>query len=147
MKKSTIFIIAVIYLLSIYVVTLFGMKIKVDQFEIPVQKIEITTYDTIDYDNVKRKSLVWNDNTENTFFIDYSYSPKNATHSDKIKFSITCENETVNVDGEEKQIPIAEITQFGQIVFNFQGFAEVRIFVADGSGCNDILRVTCRKLN
>ena len=147
MKKTTIFIIAVVYLLSIYVVTLFGMKIKVDQFEIYVEKIEITTYDTIDIDNVKRKSLVWNDNTENTFFVDYSYSPKNATQSDKVKFSIVCDKETAIIDGEEKQVPIAMITDFGKVVFNYPGLATITVFVPGGFRASDTLRVSCRKVS
>lgn len=141
MKKTTIFIIAVVYLLSIYVVTLFGMKIKVDQFEILMEKIEITTYDEIDIKGVKTKNIEFNETVEYTSFqLDYTYSPTNATHSDKVKFVIS--GNIKKKDGQE--ITIATVTDFGKVIFTNPGTVTVKILVSDGSGVNDTIRVTCR---
>lgn len=140
MKKSTIFIIAVIYLLSIYVVTLFGMKIKVDQFEILMEKIEITTYDEKDIKGIKTKNIVFDENVEYTSFqLDYTYSPTNATHPDQVKFIISGNIKKKN--GEE--VTIASVTSFGKVIFTNPGTVTVKILVSDGSGVNDTIRISC----
>ena len=47
MRKSVIFIISIIYVVSIVVVTFFGMKIRMEQFPIIFDTISITSYDEI----------------------------------------------------------------------------------------------------
>ena len=47
MRKSVIFIISVIYIVSIVAVTFFGMKIRTDQFQIYITNLQITSYDQI----------------------------------------------------------------------------------------------------
>ena len=47
MKKSVIFLIAVLYLISIVVVSFFGLQISVDQFQVYMTSLSITSYDQL----------------------------------------------------------------------------------------------------
>ena len=63
MKKSVIFLIGIIYIMSIVVVTFFGLQPGVDQFQIYLDNITITTYDFQSssgqkYKNVERKIIL-----------------------------------------------------------------------------------------
>lgn len=141
MKKSVIFTISVIYLLSIFIVTLFGMKIKIDQFAIYMTDLQITSYDRISIKGVKTKNLDWDElKGYSEFQIEYEYKPDNATYPDKIKFALT---DHIKVrDGAEVQI--ATITSFGKVVFTSIGTVRVKVYATDGSAKEDTIQISCR---
>ncbi len=142
MKKSVIFIISVIYLLSIFIVTLFGMKIKVDQFEIYMSDLQITNYDKIDKKGNKVTTVYMDENVGvATFLVEYEYKPENASYPDKIKFLLR--NNIKIVDGQE--VNIATITDYGMVAFTRVGTVTVKVYAADGSNKEDYISISCRK--
>lgn len=141
MRKSVIFTISIIYALSIFVVTLFGMKMKVDQFVIYMDKLEITSYDKISVKGIKQKTVYLGENDEYVAFqLEYEYTPDNATYPDKIEFLLKDEVKTRN--GEE--ITIATITSFGKVVFTAIGTVTVKVYAGDGSVLEDVIQISCR---
>ncbi len=141
MKKSVIFTISIIYALSIFIVTLFGMKMKVDQFVIYMDKLEITSYDKISVKGVKQKTVYLGEHDEYVAFqLEYEYTPDNATYPDKIEFLL--KDEVKIRDGEE--ITIATITSFGKVVFTAIGTVTVKVYAGDGSVLEDVIQISCR---
>ena len=99
MKKSVIFLIGVLYIISIVVVTFFGLQATIDQFQVYMNSISITSYDQIVNDN---KYLIVNFNDTEGYtsvFIEYDYTPSNATHPDRVSFSLVS-NTYVDENGE-----------------------------------------------
>lgn len=142
MKKSVIFMITVIYLMSIFIVTLFGMKIRVDQFVIYMSDLQITNYDKIDKKGNKVAYIYIDDYEEySTFQVKYEYKPENISYPDKIKFLIRDNVKVLN--GEE--ITIATITEFGKVAFTRNGSVQVKVYATDGSGKTDYITITCLK--
>lgn len=142
MKKSVIFTISIIYLLSIFIVTMFGMKIKVDQFEIYMSDLQITNYDKIDKKGNKVKTIYMDDNVGYvTFQVEYEYKPENASYPDKIKFLLR--NNTRILDGQE--VEIATVTDYGTVAFTRVGSVTLKVYATDGSSKEDYISVSCRK--
>lgn len=140
MKKSVIFIICVIYGLSIFIVTLFGMKIKVDQFEIYMTDLTITSYDSESKKGIKLKTIYKDETQESVKFrIEYEYKPENASYPNKIKFSIS--DNVKKKDGEE--VVVAQISSLGIVEFFAVGTVTVRVYATDGSNQSDTLEITC----
>ena len=102
MNKSVIFFIAVIYVVSIVVVTFFGLAINMDQFNVYMNKIEITSYDQI-YNGDKWLTIKFDeqDADNNSVFVDYITGPDNATHPEKISFTLS-NNTFTDSNGEVK---------------------------------------------
>lgn len=128
-------------MLSIFVVTLFGMKMKIDQFVIYMDNLEITSYDKVSAKGVKQKT-VYMDELKGyaEFQIEYEYSPDNATYPDKIEFLL---KDQVKIRGGE-EITIATITAFGKVVFTAIGTVTVKVYAGDGSVLEDIIQISCR---
>lgn len=141
MKKSVIFLIAIIYLVSIVVVTFFGMKISIDQFEIIMKGIEITTYTGINNQGTKFLRLNLNDEGYASAIIEYDYEPENATHPDRVKFTLTGNKGIDKETGEEKVY--ATISDRGELLIFNQCAFFVTLTANDGSGVKDELYVRC----
>ena len=142
MRKSVIFIISIIYILSIVAVTFFGMKIRMDQFQIYLTKIEITSYDQM-VGNNKYLRLEFNELGETSTFITYKYEPSNATNPDMVEFRL--DNVPTYIDeedGEEK--PCAIITNMGELLFYKRANVRVTVLTRDGSSLQDSVLVRCR---
>ena len=153
MKKSVIFIISIMFFLSVYIVTLFGMKIKIDQFAIYMTDLGIqqSSYDKIDSRGVKTKTIQWEDNADHITicWIDCKPEPSNASFPEAIKFSLSgnvkeIDNEEVLVgykNGVEEKI--AKVEPNGRVTFFNPGSAIVRIYSVDGSGLEDKIQIFC----
>lgn len=141
MNKSVIFFIAVIYVVSIVVVTFFGLAINMDQFNVYMNKIEITSYDQI-YDGNKWLTIKFDeqDADNNSVFIDYITGPDNATHPEKISFTLS-NNTFTDSNGEVKVF--AEVTANGEVVFYARRLVTLTIRTLDGSNLSDSLVINC----
>lgn len=147
MKKSVIFIISVIYLLSIFIVTLFGMKIKVDQFVVYMSDLQITNYDKINKKGNKVKTLYLESGQEAiSFFIEYEYQPENISYPEKVKFSLSGQVQIfANESGEPEEIEIATVDAKGWVVFTHIGEVTAKVYATDGSGKSDTMILSCLK--
>ena len=141
MKKSVIFLIAIIYLVSIVIVTFFGMQIAIDQFKVYMTKIEITNeykmiddekYIIIKFDTVQGYTSI---------FIDYETAPDNASNPEKISFRISG-NEYV--DSEGNVTICATVTDNGEVTFTRPGQVVVTVSTEDGSRLSDSVNILCR---
>lgn len=141
MKKTIIFLLIAIYAISIVVVTFFGMSIRMDQFKIYMDKIEITTYDTIRRDGIKQKNVVFDETFLSegyvSLFIDYITGPENASNPEKVEFVLV--GDTYEEDGETKYY--AKIYPTGELVLYKPCNITVTVRTADGSELSDSLYV------
>ncbi len=142
MRKSVVFLLGAIYLVSIVVVTFFGMQAKMDQFQIYMTKIEITSYDNISQGN-KYKFITY-DETEGfcSTFITYTYEPSSATFPERVSFSLVGNTYTDETTGETKYY--ATISTSGELVFYKRKAVTVTITTTDGSKLSDSVMVICR---
>lgn len=141
MRKSVLFFIGIIYIVSIVVVTFFGMRAKMDQFQIYVSNISITSFDQ-EFEGMKYLTVNFND-TEGyaSVFITYNYAPEDATFPDRVRFSLV-DNTYVDAGGETHYY--AEISATGELVFYARKAVKVTITTADGSKLSDSVTVICR---
>lgn len=141
MRKSVLFAIGIIYLISIVVVTFFGLQPRMDQFKVYMTKIEITTYGRI-IDGKKYLNVRLNE-TEGfvSTIIDYDYAPDNASNPGSVSFSI--EGNTYK-DEDEAIITFATISNSGELVFYEKGAVTITITTTDGSKLTDSVLVVCR---
>lgn len=141
MRKSVLFFIGAIYIVSIVVVTFFGMQAKMDQFQIYMTNIEITSYDQLVNGN-KYLTINFNE-TEgySSVFITYKYAPNNATFPDRVKFSIV--GNTYEDENGETQY-YAEISPAGELVFYSRKAVKISITTTDGSKLTDTVNVICK---
>ena len=141
MKKSVIFLIGVLYIISIIVVTFFGLQATIDQFQVYMNSISITSYDQIVNDN---KYLIVNFNDTEGYtsvFIEYDYTPSNATHPDRVSFSLVS-NTYVDENGETAYY--AQVSATGEVVFYARRTVKLVITTTDGSKLTDSLMIICR---
>ena len=144
MKKSVLFIIGVIYFISIFVVSFFGMSISIDQFKVYINKVEITNYQEIDPYYGKTTFLEFDDLEGASFFVEYKVGPENATNKSALKFSLT---NNVFIDEFGNESPIAQIDQKGELFFLRQGTVKVVLESTDGLSKSDYMWVDCYKLD
>lgn len=141
MRKSVLFLILVIYLISVVVVTFFGMKARMDQFQIYMNRIEITSFDQKVGDD--KYLIVKYNETEGytSLFIEYEYGPTEATFPEKIKFTLS-NNTYVDDDGNTQYY--ATISQMGELTFFKKKAVKVTLTTMDGSKLSDTVTVICR---
>lgn len=153
MKKSVLFLILIIAILSIFVVSFFGTKAKFDKFKVYIDEVEITSFD-FQFDGEKYIHLTLNEEIgEVSKFIDYRVGPKNATEKSKIEFTFVDtnvykdeENEMFVLyeeleDGERETI--ATLNKMGEITFYREGAVLVQLASKDGLERSDLVFVYC----
>ncbi len=140
MKKSVIFLIAVIYLVSIVVVTFFGLQVSMDQFQVYMTSINITTYSQLVNEN--KYLIVDYDETEGytSVFIEYDYGPSNATYPDRVNFTLV-DNTYIDDNGETHYY--AEVSPNGEVVFYSPKTVKLFINTTDGSKLTDSVIIIC----
>lgn len=121
MKKSVVILIAIIYIASIALVSFFGLKYKVFEEEIPVERIEILN-EGLKENTMWGKYIVISpdENGEWVYQILYRVYPDNATNN-KVEFSY------------DEQIKVATVDEFGVVRFTGPGVIKVQLIPADGS--------------
>lgn len=140
MKKSVIFLIGVIYALSIVVVSFFGMQPAVDQFKVYMTDIEITNYTTI-ANGEKYITLDYNEIEGITRVdLEYSYSPDNASYPNSVKYTITG---NTYKDSNGDVVTFATVSSTGSVEFLEPGLVTVTITATDGSKVSDSVKIIC----
>ena len=140
MKKSVIFLIGVIYVLSIVVVSFFGMQPAVDQFKVYMTDIEITNYTTI-ANGEKYITLDYNEIEGITRVdLEYSYSPDNASYPNSVKYTITG---NTYKDSKGDVVTFATVSSTGSVEFLEPGIVTVTITATDGSKVSDSVKIIC----
>ncbi|MBQ7467138.1 MAG: hypothetical protein IJS74_03605 [Clostridia bacterium] len=139
MRKSVLFAIGIVYLVSIVVVTFFGLQLRMDQFQVYMESINITSYDKIR--NGDKYLYLSFDETEGykSVFITFDYSPEEASYPEKVEFSLS--GNSYEEDGQIKYF--AEISQRGELVFFEKGMVIVTVATTDGSKISDKIKVFC----
>lgn len=140
MKKSVVFLIGVIYVLSIVVVSFFGMQPAVDQFKVYMTDIEITNYTTI-ANGEKYITLDYNEIEGITRVdLEYSYSPDNASYPNSVKYTITG---NTYKDSKGDVVTFATVSSTGSVEFLEPGLVTVTITATDGSKVSDSVKIIC----
>lgn len=125
MKKSTILILIVIYLGSVLIVGIFGMKsVPFEEIvyckEIIPTEVITSTGETLEIQQKDGQYYIWAEYEEGlTIWITYNLSPADCTNKD-VKISII-----------EPKIPPAEISERGEIVFSKPGVVRLRFKTTD----------------
>lgn len=131
MKKSVIVLMAVIYIISIAIVSFFGLKIDTYNAKSYVEKVEITNED-VKYDYKNEKYVVINyvadDNGIVSYQLNWRVYPDNATNK-SVKFVY------------DEQRGIASVNKFGTVIFNKKGVVTVEIKANDGSSKSDKITI------
>lgn len=143
MKKPVIFLIGALYLVSIIVITFFGMQINIDQFTIYMESITIVNdYNKDYYEETGVKYLAFPFNKSNpdanSIFIKYEITPidPQPSHPEMIKFYIES-------GGLVNGTTYATIDDKGELYFNLPTTAIVSVMTADGSNKSDNIQVRC----
>ncbi len=148
MKKTSIFIILITFVLSIFLISFYGLAIRDEHMKVYVNKAEILTCDNLqkarEEGAEKRKRLQFDEETGVTqIYIEVNIEPKVTTETncyELVFFSNTTETDGnnqfnyVTVDGE-KQL-LAEMLN-GSLTFYRPGSVKIRLHTTDGSEISD----------
>ncbi|MCD8203976.1 MAG: hypothetical protein LUB56_02500 [Coprobacillus sp.] len=148
MKKSSIFIIIVVFAVSIVVVTFFGMAISMDQFKVYMTSIEITNETTKMYDtqgNVIMDLIMLPFNYADTYssvIIDYVTTPEDATEKNSVRFYLS--SNATYTDPETGEVTIyADVRWNGEVVFYSPASIRAYVTTTDGSQLTDYVDIWC----
>lgn len=121
MRKPVLFLLGIIYVVSILVVTFFGLQISDDQYYHYIEKVEIISpYDKDYYEQTQKKYLIkeYDDLniTENYVQLDYDVYPKDddKIHKDKVRYYISYGDDTYLDDNGIEQHYFS-LTQYGKV--------------------------------
>ncbi len=132
MKKSVIILIALIYIVSVALVSFFGLKAKVFNPIVYTESVELLNTDLKTNDEGERYVVVRPDeNGERKYQILYRVHPDNATE-DGVIFSY------------DKDIDYVTIDEDGVVTFSQKGVVVVEIIAKDGSGAKATITIFAR---
>ena len=147
MKKTSIFIILVTFLASIFLVSFFGAQVIDEQFKSYIRNVEITTF------TAKKPSsgekyyiLTYEEGGDNFVSIDYevTFSREGVSEEGLIEFAIISGNSTFEQDGETYDKAVLQ-GRGNVLYFNAPCAVtvEIRSSSKDGSGCSDRCQYIC----
>lgn len=120
MRKSVFFLLTIIYVVSILVVTFFGIQIEIGQYQTYIESVTITNEHEIREiggEKIKfiRKEYDDNNLLENYIQLEYAITPVNdKVRIDKVKYYISSGDETyTDEDGKEQHL--MNVTDFGKV--------------------------------
>jgi len=145
MKKSNIFIILIVFALSIVLISFFGLVIRNDQFKVYVETMEIDTTDLIIRSGDKVKYLDY-EGPGTSYEIPVVFTPDNAT--DKTYQLFIDFDEVPDItegDVTEKAVKIDKVTN--EIIFLKPATVRVQVLSKDGSSKKDEIIIICRIKN
>ncbi len=144
MRKSVLFLVGILYLVSIVVVTFFGMQARMDQFKVYVSSVEIVNEGIsvkTDENGNETKSITIRfpnkDATEVSFSIQTKVLPENATNK-------TLAYTLMNSNGEPVPEEDARILSDGRISFAKTMSVTLIVTSTDGSSKSDSIKIRCR---
>lgn len=133
MKKSVVIIIAVIYGLSIIVVTLFGLQHKSFNEIVYVSQIEIIEENASYHQDGSKYIMITPDESGGCQYqLVWMVTPDNATNKDV----------TFNYDTQKSYVTVDEN---GLVTFTNQGSVTITITAADGTSQSDTIQIICFK--
>ncbi len=134
MKKSVVMMIGIIYVLSVALVSFFGLQYKIYNEKVYVERIEILNSDIkIDGDGGKYVTIRPNENGDRIYQLEWRVYPDNATNK-AIDFIYDTQNTNVTVD---------EAT--GVITFQKKGAIQIQIMATDGSGVSETIEIAATR--
>lgn len=146
MKKTSIFVVLITFLASIFLISFFGAKVIDEQFKTYVASLEITTF-TGKKPSTGEKYYIFtfDEEADNYVSIDYEveFTRKGVSEEGLIEFAIISGNSTFEEDGETYDA----VTFYGQNVLVFYKPAtvtvELRSSAKDGRGIRDVCQYIC----
>ena len=138
MKKSVVILIAVIYIASIALVTVFGLKHNTFFEDKKVSEVHITN-ENVNYDMYGKKYIVIfpDENGVISYQITYEVTPDDATNKE-VDFVKDEQNTAATVD-ENGLVTFGEITTPRSVI--------VHVVAADGSNARDSIEITAFPFN
>lgn len=128
MKKAVVIIIALIYIAAVALVSFFGLKHKVFEEVIGVERVEITNEGQKHSDTHGDYIVIRpNEKGERRIKIDYHVYPENASNT--------------AVDFAYEQVDFASVDEYGVVTFTSPGVLKVRIIATDGSNAEDTITI------
>lgn len=149
MKKSSIFILVITFIVSIFVISFFGLQVRDEHMKRYFTRAEFINTEVIDMpDGSKIKYVNVTINEEDGmgyFYITYGQyyivAPEDSTDSDGYEFIITSEVPTFT-DSQGKEQAYAEIYK-EKVTFYHECAVNVMLRTTDGSGLSDTLLIVC----
>ncbi|MCD8205210.1 MAG: hypothetical protein LUD29_01145 [Clostridia bacterium] len=144
MKKTSVFLIIVVFIMSVIVITFFGKSIAFGQFQVYMTSITITN----DRGNNNTISVEFSDYTQNgeytSVWLHYVVTPDDATYKEKVEYYLTG-NTYEDEEGNTKYI--ADVNSDGEVYFLEPGAVRAYVVTTDGSALSDDVLIICRKKN
>ncbi len=146
MKKSSIFLIIVVFAVAIVVVSFFGNAISMDQFKVYMSTLEITNEYTAFYDAngnpVMNIIMLPFDYTNGWASVQLKWvtGPEDATEKDAVRFYLSGNTYTME-DGETGYY--ADVTSYGEVFFYRPALIRAYVTTTDGSNLTDSIYVWC----
>lgn len=148
MRKVNLIVIGIVFIVSIVMISFFGMQVKISNGIIPVTKVEcINTSDdrsTVTTDkygkiiDVKWKGRASDDGHEGTILqLYYKVSPDDAT-TKRVKFVFKRNENVVKMATDEKG------NEYGLLLFQNKCVLRIKIMATDGSGYFEEITIRVR---
>ncbi len=133
MKKSVVIIIALIYVLSVITVTLFGLQHKSFNEIIYVSQVEIIEPNaSFDQNGGKYIRITPDESGGGQYQLVWEVTPENATNTAV----------TFNYDKQKSYVTVDEN---GLVTFTGQGAITITVTAADGTSQSDSIQIICFK--
>ncbi|MCD8200654.1 MAG: hypothetical protein LUD47_01095 [Clostridia bacterium] len=138
MKKTSVFLIIVAFIISVVVITFFGKTIAFGQFQVYIESITITN------ERSNNRNMIFIDFDESkdapSIFLECRVLPENATYKEKYKYYITG---NTYEDDEGNTHVFADVNSNGEVYFLEKGMVEVYVVTTDGSALSDSVIIMC----
>lgn len=156
MKKSSIFLLLIALIASIFYVSFYGAQARNDQFKSYLTYAEITGYTLRGSDEELPVEIYTDDDTHKTYkeiylpfdqqdglpylYISYNVGPKEATNADAFELKITSQVPQALIDGEMR-----DLATLDHNIVTFYGPCWIRVVLhtIDGSELSDNVRIKC----
>lgn len=132
MKKSVVILIGIIYVASIALVSFFGLKFKVFDQIIPVERIEILNEGLKENDMWGKYAIVNPDeNGDRRYQIKWRVYPDDASDN-SVDFSYDLQN------------TVATIDEMGVVTFSKPGMIKITLIPKDGSDTSAVITIIAK---
>ena len=146
MKKSSVFILLLSFILSIFIISFFGLQVRDEHMKRYFTKVEFINVEVIPDTDIKIIDIELNeDDGIGYFYITYGeyyhVVPEDATDSDGYEFVIISDVPTYE-DEHGNELPLVEI-HANKVMFYGECAVTVMLRTTDGSSLSDTLLIVC----
>ncbi|MCD8295813.1 MAG: hypothetical protein LUE27_11335 [Clostridia bacterium] len=142
MKKSSIFLVVIICLVSFFAISFLGQAVDNGQFKQYISDIVITNdtfsiaggpdYIVVDFDD---------DEGYGSVIVQYDYEPEDATEPEEVSFSIS---DITYLDGvAEHDEDTITVSDYGEVTFLARASITLTILATDGGGAQASVMIIC----